>query len=247
MTESARVLIVTGGSRGIGAAVARRAAARGWNVVITYRERHEAAEAVVADILAQGGEAHAVRGDVSVEHDVATIFDAAQHRFGAVTGLVNNAGIDGGPRPLVETPVAELRAVLDTNVLGTMLCCQEAIRRMATERGGQGGVIVNLGSVAARLGAPGERVHYAASKGAIASFTTGLGRELIRSGIRVNCVSPGLTETDMNPAEKLARLGPTIPIGRPAAPDEIAEAVLYLLAPESSYMVGVEMTVSGGR
>lgn len=247
MAEGAGVLVVTGGSRGIGAAVARAAATRGWRVAISYRERRDAAEAVVADIVGRGGEAHAVRGDVSVAEDVAGIFDAARARFGTVTGLVNNAGIDGGPRPLVETPVAELRSVLDTNVLGTMLCCQEAIRRMATDRGGAGGVIVNLGSVAARLGAPGERVHYAASKGAIASFTTGLGREVIRNGIRVNCVSPGLTETEMNPPEKLARLAPTIPIGRHGVPEEIAAAVLFLLSPESSYMVGIEVTVSGGR
>ena len=247
MAESAGVLIVTGGSRGIGAAVARRAAARGWRVVLTYRARRDAADAVCAEIRAQGGAAHAVQGDVVAPGDVAAMFDAAEAQFGAVTGLVNNAGIDGGPRPLVETSVDELRAVLDTNVLGTMLCCQEAIRRMATEHGGQGGVIVNLGSVAARLGAPGERVHYAASKGAIASFTLGLGREVIRSGIRVNCVSPGLTETEMNPPDKLARLGPSIPIARPAVPDEIADAVLYLLSAGSAYIVGAELTVSGGR
>jgi NAD(P)-dependent dehydrogenase (short-subunit alcohol dehydrogenase family) len=245
--SDAGILIVTGASRGIGAATAIMAAARGWRVMTSYRERREPAEAVVREIEAAGGKAATIKAEVSEPADVARLFDAAEQKFGPVTGLVNNAGIDGGPRSLLETSVAELRRLLDVNVLGTMLCAQEAVRRMATERGGKGGVIVNLGSVAARLGSPGERVHYAATKGAVASFTTGLAKEVIRSGIRVNCVSPGLTETEMNPAEKLARLSPTIPIARHGAPEEIAEAILFLLSPASSYIVGMEMTVSGGR
>ena len=247
MANGAGIVLITGGSRGIGAAVARTAAAQGWSVMLTYRERREAADEVVESIVRSGGAAAAVGGNVTVPDDVARFFDATQERFGPVTGLVNNAGIDGGPQPLLDTPLAELRAVLDVNVLGTLLCCQEAVRRMATDRGGPGGVIVNLGSVAARLGAPGERVHYAASKGAISSLTTGLGREVIRQGIRVNCVSPGMTETEMNPPDKLQRVAPTIPIARPATPGEIAAAVLFLLSPQSSYMVGAEITVSGGR
>ena len=241
------VLIVTGASRGIGAATARLAAETGWRVMTSYRERRAPAEALVTEIERAGGQAATIQADVSVEADVLRLFDAAQARFGPVTGLVNNAGIDGGPRPLVDMTVAELRTMLDTNVLGSMLCAQQAVRRMAVERGGPGGVIVNLGSVAARLGSPGERVHYAASKGAIVSFTTGLAKEVIASGIRVNCVSPGLTETEMNPAEKLARLAPSIPIGRPANADEIARTILFLLSPEASYVIGVDLTVSGGR
>ena len=244
---SAGVLVVTGGSRGIGAATARLAASRGWSVLTTFRERRGEADAVIAEIVAAGGRAATMRADTSVEADVLAVFDAAHGQFGPVTGLVNNAGIDGGPRALVDTPVAELRRMLEVNVLGCFLCAQEAVRRMSTERGGSGGAIVNLGSVAARLGAPGERVHYAASKGAIASFTTGLAREVIRSGIRVNCVSPGLTETEMNGPERLARLVPSVPIGRAADPVEIARAILFLLSPESSFIVGDEITVSGGR
>ena len=247
ISTTAGVLVVTGGSRGIGAATARLAAARGWSVLTTFRQRRGEADAVIAGIVAAGGRAATVQADTSVEADVLRAFDVAHSQFGPVTGLVNNAGIDGGPRPLADMSVAELREMFDVNVLGCFLCAREAVRRMATDRGGQGGVIVNLGSVAARLGAPGERVHYAASKGAIASFTTGLAREVIRNGIRVNCVSPGLTETEMNGPERLARLVPSVPIGRPADPAEIARAILFLLSPDSSYIVGDEITVSGGR
>jgi NAD(P)-dependent dehydrogenase (short-subunit alcohol dehydrogenase family) len=239
-----RVLLVTGASRGIGAATARLAAAQGWRVVTSYRERAEEAEAVIAAIRAAGGSAQAVQADVRGAADVVRLFDAAEAAFGPVRGLVNNAGIDGGPRPLAETSEEEIRRVIEVNVIGTILCAQEAVRRMAKAGGG---AIVNLGSVAARLGAPNERVHYAASKGAVASFTTGLAREVARHGIRVNCVSPGLTETEMNPLEKLERLGPTVPIGRWAQPEEIARTILFLLSPEASYVTGAELTVSGGR
>ena len=241
------VLIVTGGSRGIGAATASLAAQRGWNVVTTFLARQEPAEKLVREIKTAGGEAMTLQADTSKEEDVRRLFDRTEERFGRVTGLVNNAGINGGPATFADLPVAEMRRVLETNVLGCLLCAQEAVRRMSTDRGGGGGVIVNLGSAAARLGAAGERVHYAASKGAIVSLTIGLAKEVIRSGIRVNCVSPGLIETDMNPAARLASLVPTVPIGRVGDPMEIARAVLFLLSPESSYIVGENVTVSGGR
>ena len=250
-------LVITGASRGIGAATARLAASRGWRVAGSYLERREPAEAVVAEIAAAGGQAIAVQADTSREEDVVRLFDTAEQRFGRVTGLVNNAGINGGPVTVADMPTAELRAMIDTNIFGAFLCAREAVRRMATDRTGAngggpgggrtGGAIVNLGSVAARLGSPGERVHYAASKGAIVSMSHGLAKEVIRSGIRVNCVSPGLTETEMNPADRLAKLIPGVPAGRVGLPEEIAKVILFLLSEESSYMVGVDVTVSGGR
>ena len=240
-------LVITGASRGIGAATARLAASRGWRVVGSYLERLEPAEAVVAEIVAAGGEAIAVQADTSNEADVTLLFDTAEQRFGPIAGLVNNAGINGGPVAVADMSTAELRTMIDTNIFGAFLCAREAVRRMATDRGGQGGAIVNLGSVAARLGSPGERVHYATSKGAVVSMSHGLAKEVIRSGIRVNCVSPGLTETEMNPADRLAKLIPNVPIGRVGGPDEIARVILFLLSEESSYMVGADVTVSGGR
>jgi NAD(P)-dependent dehydrogenase (short-subunit alcohol dehydrogenase family) len=243
----ADVLIVTGGSRGIGAATAKLAAGRGWSVLTTYIERRAPAEAVVAEIVAAGGRAATIQADTSVEADVIRMFDTATEMFGPVTGLVNNAGLNGGPSDLADLDTAEIRRLIEVNVTGPILCAREAVRRMSRDRGGRGGAIVNLGSVAARLGSAHERVHYAASKGAILSFTQGLGREVIRQGVRVTCVSPGLTDTEMNPAERQARVLPVVPIGRVAEPVEIAQAILFLLSPEASYITGTELTVSGGR
>jgi len=241
------VLVITGASRGIGAATARLAAARGWRVLGTYLERREPAEAVAEDIRAAGGEAAMIQADTAIEADVTRIFDEAERRFGPVTGLVNNAGINGGPTTVADLSTEELRRLVDTNVIGAFLAAREAVRRMATDRGGRGGAIVNLGSVAAVRGSPGERVHYAASKGAVVSMTIGLAHEVARLGIRVNAVSPGLTETEMNPAARLARLVPTVPIGRVADPEEVARVILFLLSEEASYVLGVNVTVSGGR
>ncbi|HWX47743.1 MAG TPA: SDR family oxidoreductase [Roseomonas sp.] len=243
----AGVLVITGASRGIGAATARLAAAQGWRVVGTYLERRAPAEAVAAEIRAAGGEALMLQADTTVEADVTRVFDEAEARFGKVTGLVNNAGMNGGPTDVADLSTAELRRLIDINVIGTFLCAREAVRRMATDRGGPGGAIVNLASVAAVRGSAGERVHYAASKGAVVSMTIGLAQEVARSGIRVNAVSPGLTETEMNPPDRLARLVPTVPIGRVAAPEEVARVILFLLSDAASYMLGVNVTVSGGR
>lgn len=241
------VLIVTGGSRGIGAATAILAAAQGWRVMTTYLGRAAAAAAIIEEIRTSGGEAATMQVDIADDSAVKRMFDVTEDTFGRVTGLVNNAGVDGGPSPLADMTTAELRHVLDSNVLGPMLCCREAVRRMSIERGGAGGTIVNLGSVAARLGSPGERVHYAGSKGAVVSFSTGLAREVMRSGIRVNCVTPGLTATEMAPPERIARMAPSIPAGRAAQPEEIARAILFLLSPEQAYVTGAEILVSGGR
>jgi NAD(P)-dependent dehydrogenase (short-subunit alcohol dehydrogenase family) len=224
-----KVLIVTGGSRGIGAAVARGAAAPGWTVVLSYRTRAERAEAVVRDITTAGGHAVAVQADVAREDDVARLFDTAA-RHGRIAGLVNNAGINGDPVRMADLAPADFSAMFATNVTGVFLCAAEAVRRMSTARGGAGGAIVNIGSVAVRLGAAGERV-----------------LEVAREGIRVNCVSPGLFATEMNPPERVARLTPAIPIGRVGAPDELANVVLFLLSDAASYVLGAEVTVSGGR
>jgi NAD(P)-dependent dehydrogenase (short-subunit alcohol dehydrogenase family) len=241
-----KVLIVTGGSRGIGAAVARQAAAQGWLVVFSYVNGAQEAAAVAQEIAAGGGQAFAVQADSSREEDVRRLFDEAT-RHGRIAGLVNNAGINGGPVRVADLEPQELRRVIEINLIGTFLCAAEAVRRMSTARGGQGGVIVNMGSAASWLGAPGERVHYAATKGAVNVMTQGLGLEVAREGIRVNCVNPGLIETDMNSAERVARISPTIPIGRSGKADEIASVVLFLLSDAASYVVGTDIRVAGGR
>ncbi len=240
------VLVVTGGSRGIGAAVVRQAAAEGWKVAFSYREQAGPAEALAREIEAAGGAALARRADASDESEVAALFDAAA-RLGPVTGVVNNAGINGAATSVAEMDTAALREMMDVNVIGAFFVAREAVRRMSIARGGAGGAIVNIGSVAATLGGSGERVHYAASKGAVVSMTIGLAKEVAREGIRVNCISPGLIETDMNPADRLARLVPSVPIGRVGGVDEIARVALFLLSPAASYMIGANLVVSGGR
>jgi len=242
-----RTIIVTGGSRGLGTAMCRKLAALGYPVAVNYASNASAAEAVVREITGAGGRAHAVAGDVAQEADVLRLFEAAEAALGPLGGLVNNAGIVGANSRLADLDVVALQRTFAINVIGTVLCAREAVRRLSTARGGQGGVIVNLSSVAARLGGPGEFVHYAASKGAVDSFTLGLAREVAAEGIRVNAVAPGLIETEMNPPERLARIGPTIPIRRAGQPEEIAEAVAWLLSPAASYVTGTILTVSGGR
>ncbi len=241
------LVIVTGGSRGIGAAICRRLGQAGYAVAVNYASRAEAAEAVAGEITAAGGQAAAFAGDVADEGAVRALFAVAQERFGQVVGLVNNAGIVGGANRFEDLSAAALRRTLEVNVVGTVLAAREAVRAMSTRRGGQGGAIVNLSSVAARLGMPGEGVHYALSKGAIDTFTLGLGREVAAEGIRVNAVAPGLIDTEMNSAERQARFVGSIPIARVGQAEEIAEAVLWLLSPAASYVTGTTLTVSGGR
>jgi NAD(P)-dependent dehydrogenase (short-subunit alcohol dehydrogenase family) len=250
MTAKGTVLI-TGGSRGIGAAIVRLAAEKGFAVCFSYRTDSIAAESVVRDVEAAGGQALAVQSDVGEATAVKEMFNTCEREFGSITALVNNAGITGGISRLDVAEPATIQRVLDVNVLGTILCCQEAVKRMSTAHGGSGGAIVNVSSCVTRSGGPGEYVWYAATKGAVDTFTIGLAREVGAEGIRVNAVSPGLTQTDIHArggdAARLERLGSQIPLGRAAAPEEIAEPALWLLSDEARFVAGEILTVSGGR
>lgn len=244
-------LVVTGASRGIGAAVARLGAVRGYAVCVNYRSDAAAAEAVVGEIVGAGGRALAVRADVAQEAEVERLFAAVDAEMPPLTALVNNAGIAGLVNRLEEAPAETIRQVMDLNVLGSIWCCRAAIRRMARRHGGQGGAIVNLSSGAATLGSPGEYVWYAASKGAIDSLTLGLAKENAGEGVRVNAVAPGFVNTGIHAAsgmpDRLEKVAPTMPIGRAAEPEEIAEAVLWLLSDAASYTTGAVLRVAGGR
>jgi NAD(P)-dependent dehydrogenase (short-subunit alcohol dehydrogenase family) len=240
-------VLVTGGGRGIGAAVCHKLAAAGYGVAVNYLDQPEAAAKTVDQIIGSGGRARAFRADVADEDAVRILFAAAAESLGKLVGLVNNAGILGGYTRLEHLDLAVLHRTLAVNVIGTILCAREAVRTLSTARGGGGGAIVNLSSVAARTGGGGEFVHYAASKGAIESFTVGLAREVAAEGIRVNAVAPGLIDTDANSAERKSRVAAEIPLGRIGATAEIAEAVAWLLSPASSYVTGAVLTVSGGR
>ncbi len=242
-----RAILVTGGSRGIGAAICRRLASAGHPVAVNYASGADAAESVAAGIRAAGGRACTIAADVSDPDAVARMFDAAEREIGPLGGLVNNAGIIGGTSRVDALSPADLARVLQINVAGPFLCAQQAVRRLSTAHGGAGGAIVNLGSVASRLGSAGEFVHYAMTKGAIDTFTTGLAREVAAEGIRVNAVAPGLIDTDMNPPERQDRLVSAIPAKRVGRPDEIAEAVAWLISDAASYVTGTILTVSGGR
>ena len=244
-------LVVTGGGRGIGAAVARLAAARGFDVGVNYLGDHAAAAAVVDDARGSGARAIAVAGDVAREEDVVRLFTTAERELGPIGALVNCAGVTGGFSRVENLSAATLARVFAVNVFGTILCAREAVRRMSTARGGGGGAIVNVSSRAARLGGAGEWVHYAASKGAVDAFTVGLAREVAGEGIRVNAVAPGLVDTGLHEAagepDRVNRLAASIPMRRAGTPQEIAEGVLWLLSPESSYATGAILDIGGGR
>ena len=245
------VVIVTGGSRGIGAAIAQRAARAGYAVVVNYSADAEGAAAVVDAIVAGGGAALAVEADVGDPDAVEALFDAAA-ALGPLAAVVNNAGITGNLiGPLVDVPAATVRRVLEVNAAGLIFVCQEAVRRLSRDRGGPGGSIVNISSTATKAGSPGTWVHYAASKGAVDVLTVGLAAEVAAQGIRVNCVAPGSTNTGLHAAagmpDRVERLNSTIPMGRGAEPDEVAAAVLWLLSAEAGYITGAVLPVSGGR
>jgi NAD(P)-dependent dehydrogenase (short-subunit alcohol dehydrogenase family) len=246
-----QVLLITGAGRGIGAATAKLAAARGYAVAVNYRSDRGAAEQVVAAIEASGGQAIALQADVAIESEVERLFDSCDSALGPLTALVNNAGILEHHMRVEEMDAARLQRVFATNVIGSFLCARQAVRRMSTRRGGTGGSVVNVSSSAARLGSANEYVDYAASKGAIDTFTVGLSREVAEDGIRVNAVRPGVVYTQMHASggepNRVDRVKSAVPMQRGGEPEEIARAILWLLSPEASYTTGAILDVSGGR
>jgi NAD(P)-dependent dehydrogenase (short-subunit alcohol dehydrogenase family) len=245
-------VIVTGGSRGIGAATARLLASKGWDVAISYISDAEAAAVVVAGCEALGAKASAVQADLASEDDVSRLFATVDAEFGRLHGLVNNAGIVGDAKErLDEFTRARIERMLAVNVTGPFLCAGEAVRRMSTRYGGEGGVIVNVSSAAARLGGPGEYIDYAASKGAIDTMTVGLAKEVAEEGIRVNGVRPGLTNTTIHASggqpDRVERLQSMVPLRRAGEPEEVASAIAWLCSDEASYVTGALLDVSGGR
>ncbi len=246
-----KILIITGGSRGIGAATARLAAADGYAVCISYLRNKPAADVVVQEIAKAGGKAMAVAADVAVEADVVRLFETVDAELGRVTALVNNAGILERHMRVEEMDAGRLSRVLAANVIGSFLCAREAVRRMSTRHGGSGGAIVNLSSAASRLGSPGEYVDYAASKGAIDTFTLGLSKEVAAEGIRVNAVRPGVIYTDIHAdggePGRVDRVKSAVPMLRGGQPEEVAKAILWLLSDEASYSTGAILDVAGGR
>lgn len=246
-----KVVLVTGGSRGIGAATALLAAQRGYSVCVNYRKNQEAAERVVSVIESTGARAIAVAGDVAIEVDVVRLFEICDVTLGAPVGLVNNAGILETQMRVETMDAARLHRIFATNVVGSFLCAREAVRRMSTRHGGRGGVIVNVSSGAARLGAPGEYVDYAASKGAIDTLTIGLAREVAEEGIRVNAVRAGFIYTEMHASggepNRVDRVKEFVPMKRGGTAEEVAQAILWLLSDEASYTTGTFIDVTGGK
>lgn len=247
----AGIVLITGSSRGIGAATALLAAKRGWAVCVNYVAKADRAEQVVAQIKAGGGKAIAVQADTASESDVKRMFEAVDAGLGRLTALVNNAGVTGRAGRLETFDAATMRRVLDVSVIGTLLCTQEAVKRMSTKQGGQGGAIVNVSSVAAQLGGANQWIPYGAAKGAVNSITTGSSKEFAPEGIRVNAIMPGLIDTEIHAeagvGDRLAKVIPQVPMGRIGTAQECAEAIVWLMSGEAAYMTGANLLISGGR
>jgi NAD(P)-dependent dehydrogenase (short-subunit alcohol dehydrogenase family) len=245
------VMLITGASRGIGAATARAAVGIGWDVALNYRSEQERAEQLATSLAVESGRrVVAVPGDVSREGDVVAMFDAVESALGGVQCLVNNAGVAPGYGPFADLELADIENVWAVNLTGAFLCAREAVRRMSRSRGGQGGSIVNVSSKAAVIGGPGEWIHYAASKGGLETLTAGLSKEVAREGIRVNNVRPGLIAGDFGPwgpTGRADRMREAVPMGRAGEPDEIAKAIVWLAGDEASYVTGATIDVTGGR
>ena len=241
------VLLIAGGSRGIGASTARLAAERGYDVAINYVKNAEAAARVADTVTKAGGKAVTLQGDMSKEDDVVRVFDEAARALGPITHFVHSSGIPGKNSRLDASSAATIRDVIDVNLFGALICAREAVRRMSTALGGKGGAIVLLSSIAAVTGGAGEYVFYAAAKGGVDALTNGLAREVAKESVRINAVRPGPTDTEIHEPGRLARIAPLLPMGRPGEPDEIAESVLFLLSDAASYITGAVLNVSGGR
>jgi NAD(P)-dependent dehydrogenase (short-subunit alcohol dehydrogenase family) len=248
---ASRVLLVTGGSRGIGAATALRAARAGWDVALNYTRDAQAAQAVADGVRAAGRRALVVQADVAQEAEVLAMFAAVDAGLGRLTGLVNNAGVVDMPARVDEMTVERLQRMWAINLTGSFVCTREALRRMSRRHGGSGGAIVNLSSAAARLGSPAQYVDYAASKGAIDTFTLGLAREVAAEGVRVNAVRPGIIDTDIHASgglpDRARQMAPQVPMQRAGSADEVAAAILWLLSDDASYTTGAVVDVTGGR
>jgi len=251
MKNESTTVLVTGGSRGIGAAACRLLAARGHAVAINYARDAAAAEALVSGIRAEGGQALAVQADVADAAQVAAMFERIDRELPLLAGLVNNAGVVDLPARVDEMDAARLQRMFAINVFGSFHCAREAVRRMSSKHGGRGGAIVNIGSAAARLGSPNQYVDYAAAKGAIDTFTIGLAREVATEGVRVNAIRPGIIETEIHASgglpDRAKQMAPMVPMQRAGSPDEVAQAIVWLLSDAASYTTGAILDVSGGR
>ncbi|MGH6684885.1 MAG: SDR family oxidoreductase [Pseudolabrys sp.] len=241
------VLLIAGGSRGIGASTARLAGERGYDVAVNYKSNANAAASVIAAVKGSGGNAVALQGDMAIEGDIERVFEKTAEKLGPITHFVHSAGIIGDYSRLDEADAGKIREVLDLDTFGAMLCLRACIRRMSTKHGAKGGSVVMLSSMAAVIGGAGECVWYAAAKGAIDSLVIGVAREVAKEGIRVNAVTPGVIDTDIQPPGRIERVGPQLPMGRPGQADEVAEGILFLLSDAASYVNGSNLRIAGAR